>query len=164
MNVTLPRTLNGVTLTTQHPLILSDSQSIHAILQDSENIAVLGIKPESRAGQPAYDVPAYMKEKGYHLIPVPTYYPEVTSILGEPVVRDMKTIVQRVDILNVFRRSEDVPAHIEDIIALKPRVVWLQRGIEHHEMALKLAAHGIQVVQNKCIMVEHRNANIHKAL
>lgn len=148
----------------RHPLILDDPHQIRTILQDSTTIAVLGIKPESRAGQPAHDVPRYMLEKGYTIIPVPTYYPEVTSILGLPVVRDMKDITQSVDILNVFRKSEDIPAHVDDIVALKPHVVWLQQGIEHEEVAHKLAMRGIKVVQNKCIMVEHRNFFVLKSM
>ena len=148
----------------QHPHILEDPHNIRTILQESQTIAVLGIKPESRAGQPAHDVPKYMKKAGYTIIPVPTYYPEVTSILGEPVVRDMTALTQRIDILNVFRKPEDLPAHFDDIVALNPRVVWLQQGIQHDEMAHKLAARGIKVVQDHCIMVAHRNFNVLKAV
>ncbi|MBC7170936.1 MAG: CoA-binding protein, partial [Polyangiaceae bacterium] len=88
----------------------------------------------------------------------PVYYPNVTEILGVPVLRDLRSIRGKVDIVNVFRRSEDVAEHVDDLIALRPSTVWLQSGIRDDASADKLARAGIQVVQDRCLMVEHRQA------
>lgn len=139
---------------------LTDPTEIKERLSKAQTIAVLGIKPESRASAAAHYVPAYLQEQGYTVIPVPTYYPEVDRILGEPVQRDLRAIETQIDILDVFRRPEDIPAHIEDIIALNPKLVWFQKGIEHDESAKTLVAHGIDVVQNRCTLADHRSFRI----
>jgi predicted CoA-binding protein len=128
--------------------------NLAAILRDTKTIAVLGIKPESHASQPAYYVPAHMAAHGYEIIPVPVYYPEVTEILGKPVFRSLAAIGRPVDMVNVFRRGVDIPPHVDDIIAAKPKYVWFQLGIRNDEAAEKLAAAGIEVVQDRCLMVE----------
>jgi hypothetical protein len=97
-----------------------------------------------------------MQGKGYKIIPVPVYYPEATEILGEKVYRKLVDIPEEIDMVNVFRRPQDIPAHLEDIIAANPKSVWFQLGIRHDEAALKLAENGIKVVQDLCLMVEHR--------
>lgn len=137
--------------------IITTNSEIKELLENTKTIAVLGIKPESRSGQAAYYVPKYMQSAGHKIIPVPTYYPEITEILGEKVKRDMKEITEEVDMLNVFRRSEDIPAHVADILKLKPKSVWIQLGIRNDEAAESLAKAGIKVVQDACLMVEHRN-------
>ena len=111
---------------------------------------------ESHAGQPAYYVPKYMADHGYDIIPVPVYYPDVTEILGKSVYRDLTQIPSGIDLLNVFRRSEDIPKHKLEILSKKPKAVWFQLGIRNDEVAEKLAEAGIQVVQDLCLMVEHR--------
>lgn len=135
--------------------IVDDSNRIKDLLAEVKSIAVLGIKTERQAGQPAYYVPEYMHKAGFDIIPVPVYYPEVEEILGEKVYRKVAEIPGNVDMVNVFRRSEDVPPHVEDILAKKPKVVWLQLGIRNDEAAETLAKAGIQVVQDRCLMVEH---------
>jgi hypothetical protein len=90
------------------------------------------------------------------VIPVPVYYPEVTTILGRPVYRGLVAIEGEVDLVDVFRKSSDVRKHVADILAKKPRAVWLQLGIRDDAVAEELAQAGIQVVQDKCILVEHR--------
>ncbi len=137
--------------------ILTANSEIKELLEDTKTIAVLGIKPESRAMQAAFYVPKYMQSAGHKIIPVPTYYPEITKILGEKVYRNMEEIPVEVDMLNVFRRSEDIPAHVEDILKLKPKSVWIQLGIRNDKVAEKLAEAGIKVVQDACLMVEHRS-------
>jgi predicted CoA-binding protein len=97
-----------------------------------------------------------MARAGYDIVPVPVYYPEVTEILGRPVYRTVSAVPQPVDMVNVFRRPRDIPAHVEDILAARPRVVWLQLGIRHDEAAETFARAGIQVVQDRCLLVEHR--------
>lgn len=136
--------------------ILTTDSEIKELLQNTKNIAVLGIKTEAQSFQPAFYVPHYMQKAGSRIIPVPVYYPEVTEILGEKVYRSLAEIPEEVDMVNVFRRSEDVPKHTEDILAKRPKSVWMQLGIRNDEVAEILAKEGIKVVQNLCLMVEHR--------
>ena len=136
--------------------ILTTDDEIRTLLAGTKTIAVLGIKPESHSGQPAFYVPEYMARAGYDIIPVPVYYPEVTEILGKKVYRDLSQIPQEIDLLNVFRRSEDIPKHTHEILAKKPKAVWFQLGIRNDEVAQRLAEAGIKVVQDLCLMVEHR--------
>lgn len=136
--------------------ILRTDEEIRELLKNTKTIAVLGIKTEAQAYQPAFYVPQYMQRTGSEIIPVPVYYPEATEILGEKVYRRLVDIPQDIDMVNVFRRSEDVPKHTADILAKKPKSVWLQLGIRHDETAESLAKEGIKVVQDLCLMVEHR--------
>ena len=136
--------------------LIDDSAEIRELLSQTKTIAVLGIKTEAQSSQPAFYVPKYMQTAGFKIIPVPVYYPDVTEILGEPVYRTLTDIAAEVDMVNVFRRSQDVPPHVADIIAKKPKSVWLQLGIYHDEAARQLAEAGIKVVQDRCLMVDHR--------
>ena len=135
--------------------LVASLDDVANILETSKRIAVLGIKTEAQRGQPAIEVPRYMLEAGYDVVPVPVYYPEVTEILGRPVYRAVAEVPPPVDIVNVFRRSHDVAAHIDDILAARPRVVWMQSGIANAAAAETFARAGILVVQNRCIMVDH---------
>lgn len=126
------------------------------VIRETRTIAVLGIKPESRSGQPAFYVPQYMQSAGYEIIPVPVYYPEVEEILGAKVYRSVSAIGTSIDMVNVFRRPHDIPPHIDDIIAAKPKSVWFQLGIRNDHAAHRLTEAGIKVVQNRCLMVDHR--------
>ena len=136
-------------------LVDSDAE-LAAILAETKRIAVLGIKTEAQAGQAAFYVPQYMGEAGYEIVPVPVYYPDVFEILGEPVYRKLAEIPEPVDMVNVFRRPRDIPPHLPDILTAQPRVVWMQLGISHDEVAEALARAGIKVVQDRCLMVDHR--------
>lgn len=135
---------------------LTEAADISELIRDTRTIAVLGIKPESHASQPAFYVPKYMQNAGYRIIPVPVYYPEVTEILGERVYRKLTDVPEKIDMVNVFRRPKDISQHIDDIIAKQPMAVWFQLGIVNDEAAARLVASGIKVVQDKCLMVEHR--------
>jgi len=139
----------------QHNLI-TENERIRELLADTKTIAVLGIKTEAQAGQPAFYVPKYMHNAGFEIIPVPVYYPEVTEILGQKVYRRLADVPFDVDLVNVFRRPQDIPPHLEDILAKKPKSVWMQLGISHDAVAEELAKAGIKVVQNRCLMVDHR--------
>ena len=139
-----------------HDNLVTDATGVARILRECRRIAVLGIKPESRAGAPAFYVPAYMLREGYDIVPVPVYYPDVVEILGRPVYRSLRAVSGSIDMVNVFRRPRDIPPHVADILAVRPRVVWLQLGIVHDEAAETLARAGIEVVQDRCLMVEHR--------
>lgn len=136
--------------------LISDSGGIRSLLDETKTIAVLGIKTEAQANQPAFYVPRYMHSAGFKIIPVPVYYPEVTEILGEPVYRKVNDIPGDVDMVNVFRRPQDLPPHLDDLLAKKPKSVWMQMGIYHDDIAEKLAQAGIKVVQDRCLMVDHR--------
>jgi predicted CoA-binding protein len=140
-------------------LIEDDEDKIAELIRSSHRIAVLGIKTEEQPDQPAFYVPQYLAEAGLEVIPVPVYYPEVKTILGRPVYRRLVDIPGppgSIDIVDVFRRSEDVPAHLEDLLAVRPRAVWMQLGIAHEETARRLAEAGILVVQDRCLLVDHK--------
>jgi predicted CoA-binding protein len=132
--------------------LADDDAAIERVLKDTRRIAVLGIKIEPH--QPAYYVPQYCQRAGMEIVPVPVYYPEITEILGEKVYRRVADVPGDVDMVNVFRRPRDIPAHVDDILAKKPKSVWLQLGIRNDEVAERLARAGITVVQNRCLMVE----------
>jgi predicted CoA-binding protein len=134
--------------------LITDTKAILDVIRMTKTIAVLGIKPESHADQAAHYVPAHMAAAGYEVIPVPVYYPEVTEILGKPVFRKLTDIKTPIDMVNVFRRPNDIPPHVDDIIAAKPASVWFQLGIRNDAAAERLAQAGIKVVQDRCLMVE----------
>jgi predicted CoA-binding protein len=136
--------------------IISSSAGIQALLNETRTIAVLGIKTEAQAGQPAFYVPSYLQTAGFQIIPVPVYYPQAVQILGQQVYRRLVDIPIDVDLVNVFRLSQDLPPHVEDILAKRPKAVWLQSGIRNDTVAETLAKAGIKVVQDRCIMVDHR--------
>ena len=139
-----------------HENILTDSAPIRELLKEVRTIAVLGIKTEKQADQPAFYVPSYLQSAGFEVIPVPVYYPEVRSILARVVYRKLADVPVPIDLVNIFRRPNDIPAHVEDILAAKPKAVWMQAGIRNDEVAQQLAQAGIKVVQDRCLMVDHR--------
>lgn len=136
--------------------IITDTSGIAELLLTTRTIAVLGIKTEAQSDQPAFYVPSYLNSAGFQVIPVPVYYPQVTEILGMKVFRKLLEIPVDVDMVNVFRRSKDVPPHLEDILAKRPKSVWMQSGISNAAVAEALAKAGIKVVQDRCLMVDHR--------
>ena len=136
--------------------ILTHPEEIRDLIAQTKTIAVLGIKTEAQSGEPAFYVPKYMQQAGFRIVPVPVYYPQVTEILGEAVYRKLSDIPDDVDMVNVFRRPKDIPPHVEDIIEKKPKSVWLQLGIYHEAAGEQLAQAGIKVVQDRCLMVDHR--------
>jgi uncharacterized protein len=137
--------------------IIQTREQIKDLLANTKTIAVLGIKTEEHSFQPAFYVPDYMSRAGFEIIPVPVYYPEAVTILDRKVYRNLIDIPEEIDLVNVFRRPIDIPKHTADILAARPKAVWFQSGIRHDEVARQLAEAGIKVVQDKCLMVEHRN-------
>jgi uncharacterized protein len=135
--------------------LITDSAGINRVIDATRRIAVLGIKMEPDA--PAYYVAEYAQQAGFQIVPVPVYYPDATEIMGERVYRKVADIPGDVDMVNVFRRSRDVLAHVDDIIAKKPKSVWMQLGIANDEAAERFARAGIDVVQDHCLMVELRH-------
>lgn len=135
--------------------LVQDDAGLARILREVRTIAVLGAKSE--AGQPAFYVPSYLKSRGYRILPVnPTRAGE--RILGETVVATLADLPERVDAIEVFRRPQFLPGHASEILRLpwKPAVVWFQLGIRHDGAAAELAQAGIRVVQDRCMMPEHR--------
>lgn len=135
--------------------LLTATEDIKNILTESRTIAVLGAhKTESK---PAYYVPRYLKTEGYEIYPVnPTFAGEVLH--DHEVVSNLSELDTEIDIVEVFRRSEHLPGHVSDILAMDPlpKVVWFQLGIQNDEAAQKLSEAGINVVQNKCMLAEHQ--------
>ena len=137
-------------------LIEDDEQRITELLHSARRVAVLGIKTEAKRGQPAFYVPAALQRMGLSIVPVPVYFPDATEILGEKVYRKLADIPGDIDIVDVFRRPADVPQHLPDFLAKRPRAVWMQSGIRDDRTAEALARAGILVVQDRCLMVEYR--------
>lgn len=135
---------------------LRTDAELSALLASVHRIAVLGIKTAAAAAQPAHYVPEYLQRAGFALLPVPVYYPEATAILGEPVYRRLQDVPGPIDLVCVFRRPQDLAAHLDDLLVAGPRAVWLQSGIRDDAFASALLEAGIQVVQDRCLMVEHR--------
>lgn len=134
--------------------LIDSYAGIRRVIESTKRIAVLGIKEGDH--RPAYFVPEYAQQAGYEIVPVPIYYPDATEMLGEKVYRSVSAIPGEIDMVNVFRRSEDIPAHVDDIIAKRPRSVWFQLGIVNDEAAERFAQEGIDVVQDRCLLVELR--------
>jgi hypothetical protein len=135
--------------------LVSDDDGLRAILREAKTIAVLGAK--AGAGQAAHYVPAYLAAHGYRILPVnPTLAGQ--TLFGRPVVPTLADLDDPADVIEVFRRSEHLPDHARQILALawRPRTVWFQLGIQNDLAAEALARAGIRVVQDRCMMPEHR--------
>jgi predicted CoA-binding protein len=133
-----------------------DEAGIAALLKGVRRVAVLGIKTEAQAGQPAFYVPQYLLQAGLEVVPVPVYYPEVKEILGQQVYRKLVEVPGPIDLVDVFRRPVDLEGHLDDLLAARPKAVWFQLGIRNDAVARRLAEAGIAVVQDRCLMVDHR--------
>lgn len=138
--------------------LIADDAGVRGLIARTRRIAVLGIKTEKQSFKPAFYVPHYLASVGFDVIPVPVYYPEVVRILERKVYRRLTDVPGDIDLVDVFRRSEDIPGHVDDILSKRPRAVWFQVGIRNDAVAERLAREGIKVVQDLCLMVEHRRA------
>jgi predicted CoA-binding protein len=138
---------------------LTTDAEIKALLGSARTIAVLGA--HEAAGRPATYVPEYLAKVGYRVLPVNAQLAGKT-VLDEPVRASLAELGTPVDIVDVFRRSEAIPAHLDDVLAMRPlpRVVWLQLGIRNDEVARKLVEAGIDVVQDKCTLAEHKRLGV----
>lgn len=130
-----------------------NDRRLHSLLGATRRIAVVGIK--DGATDDAHRVPLYLQRAGYEIVPV---NPKLSTCLGETCFPDLASVEGPIDLVNLFRASEHVPAHVDEILALEPRpkTVWMQLGIHHGESAQRLREAGIEVVQDRCIMVDHR--------
>ena len=134
---------------------MTDDDGLRAILRELKTVAVLGAK--ARAGEAAYYVPAYLASHGYRIVPVnPTLAGQ--TLFGLPVVPTLADLDEPTDLVEVFRRSEHLSGHAREILALswRPKAVWFQLGIRNDAAAELLARAGIRVVQDRCMMPEHR--------
>lgn len=131
-------------------------ETLRAILAQVRQIAVVGIKDGE--SEDAFRVPRYLQAHGYRIVPV---NPKLEQVLGERAYPDLAAVQAaglRVDLVDLFRASDKIAAHVDEILALSPRpkCVWMQLGVEHGPSAARLRAAGILVVQDRCIMVDHR--------
>ncbi|HMV67812.1 MAG TPA: CoA-binding protein [Myxococcota bacterium] len=132
---------------------LSHDDDLRRALLRARTIAVLGAHPDP--SRPAHYVPAWMARAGYDVLPVNPAYAGA-ELFGRRVVASLGDLEGPVDMVDVFRRSDQIPAHAPEILALAPGCVWLQQGIRHDAAAAAWVAAGIDVVQDRCLMVEHR--------
>ena len=148
-------TANGATQTASwREHLIESAEGIRRVLAATQRIAVLGIKEGDH--RPAFFVPEYAQRAGFEIVPVPVFYPDATEMLGEPVYRTVSAIPGDIDMVNVFRKPQDITQHLDDIISKRPKTVWFQLGIRNDEAAERLAREGIDVVQDRCLLVELR--------
>jgi hypothetical protein len=135
--------------------LVTDDDGLRAILRAARTVAVIGAKADP--GAPAHYVPAYLASRGYRVRPVNPRL-QGRSLFGVPVAARLADLDEPVDVIEVFRRPEHLPGHAAEILALpwRPRAVWFQLGIRHDGAAERLARAGIEVVQDRCMMPEHR--------
>lgn len=134
---------------------MSSAQLAREILETARVVAVLGAHPD--ASRPAHYVPAYLAAQGYTVLPVnPMCVGQ--ALFGHPVVAELTEVGAPVDVVDVFRRSELVAGHLQEILAMRPlpRWVWLQAGVRDDAVAAALGAHGIGVIQDRCMLADHR--------
>ena len=143
--------------------IVEDEAELVAIARDARTVAVVGIKDGRDPDAPGFTVPEMMKALGLKIIGI---NPTIPSALGEPTLRSIADLPAGVDVLDVFRRSDAIPAHTDEILRLpperRPAVVWLQSGIRHDESAARLVKAGIRVVQDHCLGVYSRRARFRR--
>lgn len=130
---------------------------LRAILRTSKRIAVVGLSRKPHRA--SHSVSAYMQAQGYEIVPV---HPAGGVTLGEPVHPDLRSAAATgpIDIVNIFRRSAFVPALLEDLLLVHPRLVWMQLGVEDAETARRLREAGIEVVMDRCLAVEHNTLGV----
>jgi predicted CoA-binding protein len=124
---------------------------IGKLLQTAKTIAVVGLSDSPL--RPSHGVSAYMQSNGYRIIPV---NPSINGALGEKAVASLSEIKEKIDIVDIFRRSEFVPEVVDEAIRLKVAAIWMQEGVEHEAAAEKARKAGIVVVMDRCILKEHR--------
>lgn len=130
---------------------MNDDQLMKQILLTSHMVASVGVS--SNPSKESHDIVAYLKEQGYRIIPV---NPGATEILGEKAYADLESIPEKVDVVQIFRRPEDVPPVVESAIAIGAKVVWMQEGIVNEAAAQNARDAGLQVVMDACMRATHR--------
>jgi uncharacterized protein len=126
-------------------------EKLKKILKESKSIAVVGLSPDT--SRPSFMVANYLKRRGYKIIPVNPKYPE---ILEEKSYPNLEDVLEKVDIVDIFRRAEDILPIVEDAIKIKAEVVWMQEGITNLDAAKKAMENGLLVVMDRCMYKEHK--------
>ncbi len=125
--------------------------NVKRILEEAKTIAVVGLSP--KAERPSYGVAKYLQQQGYRIIPV---NPTVDEVLGERAYPDLKAVPEKIDVVDIFRRSEDVPPVVDEAIQVGARVIWMQEGIINQAAADRARQAGLEVVMDSCMLKEHR--------
>jgi predicted CoA-binding protein len=135
-------------------LLVTDEAALAAIVREARSVAVIGMVDEGRADRPAYTIPRLLRQRGLHVIPV---NPSIESSQGLHAYPDLASVPEPFDLVDVFRRSQDIEPHADEVLALplerRPRVFWMQTGIRNDAAASKLTAAGILVVMDHCLGV-----------
>jgi len=129
------------------------------ILKSSRVVAVVGLSPKPE--RPSYTVASYLKKQGYRIIPV---NPQAKEILGEPAYPDLASVPEPVDVVDIFRRSEDVPGIVDEAIKIGAKAVWMQEDVINEPAAAKAREAGVQVIMDKCMKKEHQRMRGQKPL
>ncbi len=129
---------------------MDDSDKVRRILRETRTIAVVGLSAQWH--RPSFFAAKYLQEHGYRVIPVNPQYPE---ILGEKSYPSLGDIPEAVDVVDCFRKSAEIPALADAAIAIGAKVLWMQLGVENAEARRKAEAAGLQVVENRCMKIEH---------
>ena len=133
-----------------NPMGYADEITITRILKDCRTIAVVGLS--SNPARPSYGVASYMKTQGYRVIPV---NPNETNVLGQPAYSSLAAVPGTIDLVNIFRKSEDVLPIVEEAIARGAKAIWMQEGVIHEHAAGRARASGLLVVMDRCWFKEH---------
>ena len=129
---------------------MDDSDKVRRILRGTRTIAVVGLSAQWH--RPSYFAAKYLQEHGYRIFPVNPGYPE---ILGEKCYKSLRQIPEKVDVVDCFRRSAEIPAIADDAIAIGAKVLWMQLGVENGDARKKAEAAGLEVIENRCMKIEH---------
>ena len=129
---------------------VNSPEAIEKILDETKTIAVVGLS--SDPSRPSYGVSSYMQSMGYRVIPV---NPSESEVLGEKAYPSLADVPETIDLVNIFRRSNEAGRHVDEAISVGVRAVWLQEGVIDHEAAMKAADAGLDVVMDRCILKEH---------
>lgn len=129
---------------------MDDISTLRRILRNARTLAVVGLS--ANWYRPSYFAAKYMQEHGYRVIPV---NPAYDSVLGEKCYKSLRDIPEAVDIVDCFRKSAEIPALAEDAIAIGAKVLWMQLGVENEEARRRAETAGLQVIENRCVKIEH---------
>ncbi len=126
------------------------NEEVTRLLKNARTVAVVGISHKEH--RDSYRVAKYLQDRGYKVIPV---NPKYTEVLGEPCYPDLKSVPEHIDIVDIFRNVDAIPAIVDEAVEVKAGCVWMQLGLSHNEAAEKACSAGLSVVQNKCMKIEY---------
>lgn len=135
-----------------------DDRQIRRILRTARVIATVGFSTDPE--KPSHQIPAYLQDQGYRVIPV---HPRAGEIRGQRAYPDLRSVPEPVDVVQIFRPADEVPAIVEEAIEIGARAVWMQEGIVHPEAAARARQAGLEVVMDRCMRVEHRRMKSHRS-